>query len=171
MIYVVIAVRNRLSFTRRCLADLAAQTRADVTTIVVDDGSTDGTLEALPREFPSVVVLRGNGDLWWTAATNRAVAWALERATDTDYVLTLNNDTSFDPDYLEHLLAAAEENRPALVGSLAVDPDRGVVVEGGLRVNWLTAKNWCSLVACHSPTWPHGRRRQSLSTFSLAAAR
>jgi GT2 family glycosyltransferase len=140
VIYVVIAVKNRLSFTRRCLAALAAQNCADVTTIVVDDGSTDGTLEALPRDFPSVILLKGDGDLWWTAATNRAVAWALERAIDDDYVLTLNNDTSFDADYLDNLLTAAEENRPALIGSLAVDPDRGVVVEGGVRVNWLTAK-------------------------------
>ena len=96
MIYVVIAVKNRLPFTRRCLADLSAQHGVDVTTIVVDDGSTDGTLDMLARDFPSTVVLRGDGDLWWTAATNLGVAWALKRATDADYVLTLNNDTSFD---------------------------------------------------------------------------
>ena len=140
MIYVVIPVHNRWPFTRQCLADLACQSCSDVTTVIVDDGSSDGTSEELPRDFPSVVVLRGDGELWWTAATNLGVAWALERATDADYVLTLNNDTSFDADYLEQLLAAAEEHRPALIGSIAVDPERGAVVEGGVRVNWLTAK-------------------------------
>jgi glycosyltransferase involved in cell wall biosynthesis len=139
MIYVVMPVKNRLSFTRQCLADLAVQGHTNVTTIVVDDGSSDGTAEVLAREFPPVVVLSGAGDLWWTRATNLGVTWALNRAADADYVLTLNNDTRCAGDYLSGLLAAASHYRPALVGSLAVD-HRGLVVDGGVRVNWPTAK-------------------------------
>ena len=140
MIYAVIPVKNRLSFTRRCLGDLAGTVGGEVTTIVVDDGSTDGTGEVLAREFPWVVVLRGGGDLWWTGAMNLGVAWVLERANDRDYVLALNNDTRFDASYLESLVETAEAAAPALVGSLAVDETSGVVVEGGVRINWLTAK-------------------------------
>jgi GT2 family glycosyltransferase len=71
---------------------------------------------------------------------NLGVTWALGRAVAGDYVLALNNDTRFDSDYLESLVAAAEDNSPALIGSLAVAQYLGVVVEGGVRMNWLTAK-------------------------------
>lgn len=140
MIYVVIPVYNRLALTRQCLSDLARQVDVDFTTIVVDDGSSDGTADVLAREYPSAVVLGGDGNLWWTAAMNLGVTWALERAVTGDFVLALNNDTRFDSDYLESLVAAAEDHAPALVGSLAVDQDLGVVVEGGVRMNWFTAK-------------------------------
>jgi GT2 family glycosyltransferase len=140
MIYVVIPVHNRFAFTRQCLSDLARQVNVDFTTIVVDDGSSDGTAEVLAREYPSVVVLGGDGNLWWTAAMNLGVTWALERAAAGDYVLALNNDTRFESDYLESLATAAEDHSPALIGSLAVDQNLGVVVEGGVRMNWLTAK-------------------------------
>jgi GT2 family glycosyltransferase len=140
MIYVVMPVHNRLALTRACLAHLAVQSRTDVLTILVDDGSSDGTSETVAREFPSVVTLSGDGDLWWTGATNLGLAWVLERAAGADYVLTLNDDTSFDADYLECLVRAADECQPALIGSLAIDSDRAVVVEGGVRINWLTAK-------------------------------
>ena len=139
MIFVVIPVHDRLALTRACLDDLRAQDRPDIAVIVVDDGSTDGTAEAVARDYPEVELLRGDGDLWWAGATNLGVASALERASDDDFVLTLNNDTRFGSDYVSELVAAAETYRPALVGSLAVDAARGVVFEGGVRMDWLTA--------------------------------
>jgi GT2 family glycosyltransferase len=140
MIYVVMPVHDRLALTRACLDDLRAQDRDDIKTVVVDDGSTDGTADVLARHYPEVELLLGDGTLWWTGATNLGVMRALERASDDDYVLTLNNDTRFGGDYVSELVAAAEEHAPALVGSLAVDAARGVVVEGGVRVDWLTAR-------------------------------
>ena len=70
MISIVIPVHNRREFTRQCLACLAVQTYRNVQTIVVDDGSTDGTDIMISQEFPDVVVMRGDGNLWWTEATN-----------------------------------------------------------------------------------------------------
>jgi GT2 family glycosyltransferase len=139
MIYVVIPVHDRLALTRNCLDDLSQQDAADMTVVVVDDGSTDGTAETLARDYPSVLVLRGDGDLWWTGATNLGVAWALDRAADTDYILTLNNDTRCGRSYVRQLAVTAARHSPAIVGSLAVD-GHGRVVQGGIRVNWLTAK-------------------------------
>ena len=52
MIYVVIPVHDRIAFTLTCLADLERQTRADVTVVVVDDGSVDGTSEAAGSRVP-----------------------------------------------------------------------------------------------------------------------
>ena len=67
------------------------------------------------------------------------MSWALDRAADTDYILTLNNDTRCGRSYVRQLAVTAARHSPAIVGSLAVD-GHGRVVQGGIRVNWVTAK-------------------------------
>ena len=105
MIRVVIPVHDRLALTRACLASLRAQTFRDFVVYIVDDGSTDGTFEALRADHPEVIVLRGNGHLWWAGATNRGVGRALREAGPSDYVLTLNNDAVAPADYLEKMVS------------------------------------------------------------------
>lgn len=125
MISVVIPVHNRREFTRQCLACLAAQTYQNVQVIVVDDGSTDGTGEMISREFPDVVVLRGDGNLWWAEATNWGIRHAQqhEQEGQDTFVLTLNDDTRIKPDYLQTLLDTYGQHKPCLVGSVSVNSD------------------------------------------------
>ena len=66
MIDIVIPVHNRKQYTRDCLHSLQKQTISSYRVIIVDDGSTDGTREMLRREFPEVIVLTGDGNLFWT---------------------------------------------------------------------------------------------------------
>jgi GT2 family glycosyltransferase len=140
-LFVVIPVHDRLELTRACLAALERQTMRDFTVVVVDDGSTDGTPEALRHEFPRTVVLTGDGSLWWTGAMNVGVGWVLARASAADFVLTLNNDTVPPDDYLAGMLRAHEEAPRALVGSLLVSAQDGrTIVDGGVHITWLTAK-------------------------------
>lgn len=141
-VFVVIPVRNRWTLTQACLGSLVRQTYARLVIVVVDDGSTDATTELLPREYPDAVVLPGDGELWWTGATVLGIEWVLERCDDDDFMLTLNNDTTVDPDYIEVLVgAAAQHDNPALVGSVAVDNrDRDTIVDGGPYLSWATAK-------------------------------
>jgi len=140
-VFVVIPVHNRLELTRACLASLREQSFRDFTVVVVDDGSTDGTSNALANEFPAVTILSGDGSLWWAGAMNVGVGWALARAEWDDVVLSLNDDTIPPPDYLERLLRAHAASPHALVGSLQLSAaDRATVIDGGVTVNWATAK-------------------------------
>lgn len=70
--------------------------------VLADDGSTDGTAEAVRAAFPGVVIEKGDGSLFW----NRGMLRAWERALELkpDYVLWLNDDTLLYPDALSHLL-------------------------------------------------------------------
>ena len=140
-VYVVVSVRNRRRLTLQCLDKLEGQTWSELTVVVVDDGSTDGTREDIRRLYPTVQLLEGDGTLWWAGATNRGVAWCLKRASASDFVLTLNDDTVFEADYVELLVRTADRRLGSLVGSVVVDArDRQTVLDGGVTVNWFTAR-------------------------------
>jgi len=141
VIFIVIPVHNRKQFTSECLLFLRRQTFQDFKGILVDDGSTDGTGEMIEEEFPEVILLRGDGNLWWTGASNLGVEYALAQADQADYILTLNNDTMVRSDYLQTLLDSALNHPNSLIGSISVsDENESTVVDAGVRINWLTAK-------------------------------
>ena len=110
MIYIVIPVFNRKHFTKDCLISLRNQTYKYHKTIIVDDGSTDGTKQMLESEFPEVIVLSGDGNLWWTKSINMGIRHAL--SLGADYIMTLNNDTIATPDFLEKMMYWAERGKP-----------------------------------------------------------
>ena len=141
-IYIVIPVFNRLEFTRDCLNSLRKQTYGEFKVIVVDDGSTDGTYQHLKDNYPEVIILQGDGNLWWTGATNMGVRKALElSASNEDYILTLNNDLVVIPEYLQELMSVAKQEKPCVVGSVSVNiKDINKVEFAGLKWNKITAK-------------------------------
>jgi GT2 family glycosyltransferase len=136
MLFVVIPVFNRKQYTRDCLLSLRNQIFTAFRTVVVDDGSTDGTAEMLAKEFPEVTRLEGDGNLFWTAATNLGIRHALEQGAD--YVMTLNNDTIVTPEFLEQMMKWSEQKPEALLGALALDSETGKPIFGGSIINWKT---------------------------------
>jgi GT2 family glycosyltransferase len=139
MVCIVIPVHNRKSFTRACMHSLRCQTVQADHIIVVDDGSTDGTREMLYDEFPEVSVLQGTGNLFWTASINLGIKYALE--LNADYILTLNNDTLATPDFLENMMAGAQQKSNALIGALDIDAVSRKPYYGGEIVNWKLSKS------------------------------
>lgn len=102
---VVIVTWNGWELTRRALASLfadAAAAGATLEVIVVDNGSTDGTVERLRDEFPAVACLPLGENLGFAAANNRALAHVT-----APLVFLLNNDTVVEPGTVAALLAAA----------------------------------------------------------------
>ncbi|UYZ60800.1 glycosyltransferase family 2 protein [Hymenobacter latericus] len=136
MLYIVIPVFNRLAYTRACLQSLRQQTSTRFRTIVVDDGSTDGTSEVLAREFPEVEVLHGDGNLFWTAGVNMGIRRALEHGADR--VMTLNNDVICDAAFVERMLQWAQKHPDALLGALELDASTTQPIYGGEVFSWLT---------------------------------
>lgn len=144
-IEVVTPVHNRKELTLQCLRSLesADLSGIDLHIIVVDDGSTDGTAEALELEFPHVMVIAGDGSLWYTAGTNVGLSAAIERVPD--YVLAINNDCEFDPAFLQNMLATAEANPKSVVGSLLVNwDDRESIFQVAPKWNvwWGGMRHW-----------------------------
>lgn len=103
---VVIVNWNGGHFLGPCLRALAAQTMTDFETIVVDNGSVDGSLKLLQEEFDWVHVLANDRNLGFAAAANQGI-----EASRAPFVATLNNDTQPDPDWLWSLVEAMQEAR------------------------------------------------------------
>ncbi|QBG47326.1 glycosyltransferase family 2 protein [Verrucomicrobia bacterium S94] len=88
---IIIPVYNRVKVTLTCLNHLAECRIFDwADVIVVDDQSTDGTADAICSQFPQVILLEGNGDLWWAGGINMGMQYAYDFGAE--YLLWLNDD-------------------------------------------------------------------------------
>jgi GT2 family glycosyltransferase len=138
MLYILIPVFNRIKFTRECLESLRLQSFTQFKTIVINDGSTDGTEAILGKEYPEVEIINGDGSLWWTASINLGIKKAM--AEGATWIMTLNNDTLATPEFVEKMMYWAEKKPGALLGALAIDAKKNVPVYGGERIDWFWNK-------------------------------
>ncbi len=100
---VIIPNYNGLVFLGPCLLALENQLCHDFQVLVVDNGSTDGSVEWLKkRNIPSLFLDRNTG---FSGAVNAGI-----RASDTPYVLLLNNDTEAAPLFVGELLKAVSRS-------------------------------------------------------------
>lgn len=140
-VWIVIPTFNGLAVTRSCLIDLARQTYSNMTIVLSDSGSTDGTLQTVPKEFPQIVLVQGNREWWWTKATNEGLKYVLGRAASDDYVMTVNNDVEIPNNYITEMVNVAERYPGSIIGSAIFDAaDQSRLVECGSYIDWRTMK-------------------------------
>lgn len=114
--YIIIPVHNRRAHTLKCLQKLYdSDASAHFSVIVVDDGSIDGTSEAIKANYPNVILLLGNGQLWWTGAIELGMKYAYEKGAE--YILWLNNDTFPYEGTIEKLLSYCQNNINTIAAS------------------------------------------------------
>lgn len=141
----LLTCHNRRDQTLACLRALHACTRpagCELAVYLVDDGSRDGTGEAVRAEFPGITVIDGDGSLFWNGGMRRAFGAAIQH--DHDAYLWLNDDTLLFPDALEKVLACSDERASANGGRCDIivgathDAVTGKLTYGGLvsRSRW-----------------------------------
>lgn len=90
-------------FLPRCLASVAAQSLQEIEIILVDNGSTDGSVEWVARHYASVQILRNPANLGFARAQNQAIARA-----HGEFYMPLNPDVELDGRFVEEMVAALQ---------------------------------------------------------------
>lgn len=158
---VVIPTCNTRELTLRCLGSLRQVhfegERLEI--LLVDDGGSDGTAQAVAERFPEIVVLEGPRDTGFTRAANRG----LKRARG-EVLLLLNSDTEVERETLSELGRTLDED-PALgiVGAQLYYPDGSPQWSGGRTPGLI----WLFVLASGLSRWlewlPGYRRSKPLS--------
>ena len=157
----VIPSWNRADLLTAILANLTSQTTPPAQVIVVDNGSTDDT--AAVAEQHAAEVVRFPENRGFAVAVNEGIAKAR-----CEWILILNNDVVLAPDWLETLLAAAEEADAAFaVGKLVAHAD-GNIIDGTWDLVSRAAYAWrCGYGRRDSPIWST-KREISLAPMTAA---
>ena len=105
-IAVLMTCFNRKDKTMKSLSCLFNQ-NMPVDVYLVDDGSNDGTGDAIKKKFPEVNVINGDGSLFWNRGMHRA--WEVAEQYDYDFYLWLNDDTYIYDYALNMMLEASKQ--------------------------------------------------------------
>ncbi len=100
---VIIPNYNGLTWLKGCLRSLERQSTKDFTVLLVDNASTDGSVEYVKRYFPDVKLLQLKENTGFSGAVNAGI-----RATAEPYIILLNNDTRVDTSFVEEIIAPLE---------------------------------------------------------------
>ncbi len=106
---VIVLNWNGKADTLSCLASLEACKEGAI--VVVDNGSTDGSVEAIRASFPHITLLQTGQNLGYAGGNNAGIEWALKEGFP--YILILNNDTVVSPDLITQFLRGFEKQPDA----------------------------------------------------------
>ncbi len=102
---IIVVNTNEKRYVGNCLTSLLNLQSQEIEIIVVDNGSTDGSVEYIAKQFPSVKVVEAGKNLGFSGANNLGV----QRATGT-YLVFLNPDTTVEKGSIEALTLPLEKD-------------------------------------------------------------
>ncbi len=129
IIYISIPVFNRIKYTIKCIESIKKQSYRNYKILICDDGSTDRTSQIIREKYPEIILLQGDGNLWWAGGTNKCVKKILEIANNNDLIFTLNNDTELLPDTLKNLYSISKKKPKSIIGAVNVFFEETVKIE------------------------------------------
>ncbi|MBE0470378.1 MAG: glycosyltransferase family 2 protein [Methyloprofundus sp.] len=109
---------NGLEDSMDCLDSLSQSDYKNSRIIVVDNGSTDDSVQSIRMAYPDITLIETGQNLGYAEGNNVGIRYALE--SNTDYILLLNNDTWVDKNFLDYLVSEAEKTNNAFVYGPAI---------------------------------------------------
>lgn len=133
---IIIINWNGYADTLACLASLRGLEYPAYDIVVVDNGSSDGSVAAIRAGFPEVKLIETGANLGYVGGNNVGLEYAAK--TGANYALLLNNDTEVTPDFLSLLVEAAETDpQVGIVGPIIYYFDQpDVIWSAGGEINW-----------------------------------
>lgn len=108
LVFTIILNWNGKNDTLECLESMNAVDYSNLKIIVADNGSNDGSVDAIRHNFPHVIIIKNGENLGFAEGNNRAINYALE--SGADFIFILNNDTIVDPKIVSALVMASKDN-------------------------------------------------------------
>ena len=137
MLYILLPIHNRRQLTKEFMKCLQKQTYQDFHLVLIDDGSTDGTADMVCNYLPDTTVIKGKGDWWWGGALHQGYKWIRKHAQDgKDFVLIINDDTSFEKDFLEKAVKFLQNKEKTLLLACTRSIQTGKIYDTGTKIDW-----------------------------------
>lgn len=135
-IAVIMTVHNRRDTTLECIRhfyNCCGIKNYDIDFYMMDDGCTDGTANAVTCAFPQVIILKGDGNLFWNRGMYECWKEAIKK--DHDFYLWLNDDTMVFDNALEELIAVYSHcpQESIIVGQICSTGDHTKPTYGGRK--------------------------------------
>jgi GT2 family glycosyltransferase len=142
LVHIIILNWNNWRDTLDCVRSLASSSYRNIRIVIVDNGSTDDSVQQFKLNAPDCRLIRSSRNLGFSGGNNLGIEDAIR--SDAEYVWLLNNDTKPDPHCLSALVAKAQSN-PQLgaVGSVLTymhAPDK-VQAWGGGSINFVLGRS------------------------------
>ncbi len=120
---------NASKYIEKCLSSILAQTYPIQEILIVDDGSTDDTVEVV-KKFPSIQIVKHPENRGLAAARNTGI-----RELKFEFIANIDSDCVAEKDWLEQLMKNMTENNIAGVGGKLVETNRSTIPDYWRRVH------------------------------------
>lgn len=112
---IIIVTFNQWDYTKKCIESIKKWSDGNYEIIVVDNASSDDTINNLTRKYPEIRLIQNNMNKGFPAAANQGLSYALG-----EFALLLNNDTVLTENWLERMIEVAESDpKIGLVGPIS----------------------------------------------------
>lgn len=136
-VYILLPVHNRKKITANFISFLKQQKNADYHLVLIDDGSTDGTAETVKQEINNINVIIGKGNWWWGGALHQGYKWVKKNVSDkSSFVLIINDDTEFAPDFLESGIRVIQNNYGTIIQAEPYSKKTTLPLKKGFEYNY-----------------------------------
>ena len=121
---IIIVNWNGVTYLKSCLISIFDQSYNNFKVILVDNGSTDNSVDFVTHNFPAVKIIALDSNSGFVRGNNIGIKYALEK-NNSEYVLLLNNDTQMiRKDFLEKLIEVADNDKKiGILGCKIIFPD------------------------------------------------
>lgn len=112
-----LVTHNAEKYLLLCLKSLAQQTWQEFSLLIIDNGSSDGTVKYIKENYPQIKLIEHQQNVGFAKAHNQGIAW-----TDSNYLMLLNQDVILEKDYLEKAIKYLDKHPEvsALTGKVLV---------------------------------------------------
>lgn len=139
--WIIVLNWNGIQHLPTCLGSLTSIDYPNCNILLVDNGSTDQSLQFVRKNFPDIRIIANRQNLGFAEGNNIGIRHALSNGAD--YIVLLNNDTRVEPDFLTRLITRGEAKPDigVLGGKVLMMDNPDIVNSTGINMN-LFAYGW-----------------------------